>query len=137
MTVIVKYKIMIVDEDPNICEIVQAYFDQEGYISLCSHSRKEAMELQASFQPHLIVVNMLLADESGMESCKHPLSFPDVPIVFLSNWEEDKSKIRAITDSGCDYVAKPFIISRGTAQKNSGAGNLVPYTAIGSFISFC
>ena len=52
------HKIMIVDDDPHICEIVQAYCEREGFISSYSHSGTEAMKLLASFEPDLIVLDV-------------------------------------------------------------------------------
>lgn len=102
------YKIMIVDDDPNICEIVQAYCDREGFISSYSHNGAEAMELLASFEPDLIVLDVLLGNENGIDWCMNARSYTNVPIVFLSSREEDEVKISALSYGGDDYVTKPF-----------------------------
>ena len=102
------YKIMIVDDDLNICEIVQAYCEREGFISTYSHSGAEAMKLLALFEPDLIVLDVMLANENGIDWCRKARSYRDVPIVFLSSHEEDEIKISALSDGGDDYVTKPF-----------------------------
>jgi len=102
------HKIMIVDDDPHICEIVQAYCEREGFISSYSHSGKEAMKLLASFEPDLIVLDVLLANENGIDWCRNARSYTNAPIVFLSSREEDEVKISALSDGGDDYVTKPF-----------------------------
>ncbi len=103
-----KYKIMIVDDDPNICEIVQAYCDREGFLSSYSHSGTEAMKLLALFEPDLIVLDVLLANENGIDWCKNARAYTNAPIVFLSSREEDEVKISALSYGGDDYVTKPF-----------------------------
>lgn len=103
-----KYKIMIVDDDPHICEIVQAYCEREGFISSYSHSGTEAMKLLTSFKPDLIVLDVLLANENGIDWCRNARNYTNAPIVFLSSREEDEVKIRALSDGGDDYVTKPF-----------------------------
>ncbi|KQY93594.1 two-component system response regulator [Paenibacillus sp. Root52] len=102
------YKIMIVDDDPHICEIVQVYCDREGFISTFSHSGTEAMKLLTTFEPDLIVLDILLANENGIDWCRNARNFTSAPIVFLSSQEEDEVKINALTYGGDDYVTKPF-----------------------------
>jgi DNA-binding response OmpR family regulator len=102
------HKIMIVDDDPNICEIVQAYCEREGFISTYSHSGTEAMKQLASFEPDLIVLDVMLANENGIDWCRNARSYTNAPIVFLSSREEDEVKISALSDGGDDYVTKPF-----------------------------
>jgi DNA-binding response OmpR family regulator len=102
------HKIMIVDDDPHICEIVQAYCEREGFISSYSHSGTEAMKLLASFEPDLIVLDVMLANENGIDWCRNARSHTNAPIVFLSSREEDEVKISALSDGGDDYVTKPF-----------------------------
>ncbi|MDR6725996.1 DNA-binding response OmpR family regulator [Paenibacillus amylolyticus] len=102
------YKIMIVDDDPHICEIVQVYCDREGFMSTFSHSGTEAMKLLTTFEPDLIVLDILLANENGIDWCRNARNFTSAPIVFLSSQEEDEVKINALTYGGDDYVTKPF-----------------------------
>ncbi len=102
------HKIMIVDDDPHICEIVQVYCEREGFISSYCHSGAEAMKLLASFEPDLIVLDVMLANENGIDWCRNARSHTNAPIVFLSSREEDEVKISALSDGGDDYVTKPF-----------------------------
>ncbi len=102
------HKIMIVDDDPHICEIVQVYCEREGFISSYCHSGAEAMKLLASFEPDLIVLDVMLANENGIDWCKNARGHTSAPIVFLSSREEDEVKISALSDGGDDYVTKPF-----------------------------
>ncbi|WP_339806591.1 response regulator transcription factor [Paenibacillus sp. FSL R5-0766] len=99
---------MIVDDDPHICEIVQVYCEREGFISTYSHSGTEAMKLLASFEPDLIVLDILLANENGIDWCRNARNFTSAPIIFLSSQEEDEVKISALSYGGDDYVTKPF-----------------------------
>lgn len=102
------YKILIVDDDPHICEIVQVYCEREGFLSSCSHNGTEAMKLLVSFQPDLIVLDILLANENGIDWCRNARTHTNAPILFLSSREEDEVKISALSYGGDDYVTKPF-----------------------------
>ncbi|RXZ77540.1 DNA-binding response regulator [Paenibacillaceae bacterium] len=102
------HKIMIVDDDPHICEIVQVYCEREGFICSYSYSGTEAMKLLASFEPDLIVLDVMLANENGIDWCMNARSYTNAPIVFLSSLEEDEVKISALSYGGDDYVTKPF-----------------------------
>ncbi|MBO9599224.1 MAG: response regulator transcription factor [Cohnella sp.] len=102
------HKIMIVDDDPHIGEIVQAYCEREGFKSSYSHNGTDAMKLLASFEPDLIVLDVLLANENGIDWCMNARKYTNAPIVFLSSREEDEIKISALSYGGDDYVTKPF-----------------------------
>ena len=102
------HKIMIVDDDPHICEIVQVYCEREGFQSSYSHSGTEAMKLLTSFEPDLIVLDVMLANENGIDWCRDARGYTNAPIVFLSSREEDEVKISALSYGGDDYVTKPF-----------------------------
>ncbi|THF73211.1 response regulator transcription factor [Cohnella fermenti] len=102
------YKILIVDDDPHICEIVQAYCEREGFIASYSHSGTEAMKLLVSLEPDLIVLDVLLANENGIDWCRNARNCTNAPILFLSSRGEDEVKISALSDGGDDYVTKPF-----------------------------
>lgn len=102
------HRIMIVDDDPHICEIVQVYCDREGFNSTYSHSGTEAMELLTTFKPDLIVLDVLLANENGIDWCRNARNLTSAPIMFLSSQEEDEVKISALSYGGDDYVTKPF-----------------------------
>ncbi|WP_434067130.1 response regulator transcription factor [Paenibacillus sp. JJ778] len=73
-----------------------------------SHSGSEAMELLASFEPDLIILDILLANENGIDWCRNARNLTSAPIVFLSSQEEDEIKISALSYGGDDYVTKPF-----------------------------
>jgi DNA-binding response OmpR family regulator len=102
------HKILIVDDDPHICEIIQVYCEREGFLSSYSHNGSEAMELLASFKPDLIVLDVLLTNENGIDWCRNARHHTDAPILFLSSREEDEVKISALSYGGDDYVTKPF-----------------------------
>ncbi|WHX48164.1 response regulator transcription factor [Paenibacillus woosongensis] len=104
----VTHKIMIVDDDPHICEIVQAYCEREGFLSACSHNGEDAMKLLASFEPDLIVLDVMLANDNGIDWCRNARCYKNAPIVFLCSHEEDEVKISALSYGGDDYVTKPF-----------------------------
>jgi len=101
-------KILIVDDDSHICEIVQAYCEREGFKTSFANSGAEAMKLLRLFEPDLIVLDVLLANENGIDWCKNARHITNAPIVFLSSHEEDEIKISALTYGGDDYVTKPF-----------------------------
>jgi DNA-binding response OmpR family regulator len=103
-----KTHILIVDDDPNVCEIVQAYCEREGFRCACSHGGEDAMRQLASFQPDLIVLDVMLVNEDGIGWCREARRVTDAPIVFLSSREEDDVKISALMQGGDDFVTKPF-----------------------------
>jgi DNA-binding response OmpR family regulator len=75
------HKIMIVDDDPHICEIVQVYCEREGFITTYCHCGAEAMKQLVTFEPDLIVLDVMLANENGIDWCRNARSYTNVPIV--------------------------------------------------------
>jgi len=102
------HRILIVDDDTDICEIVQAYCEKEGYAVAVAHNQADASERIVDFQPDLIVLDIMLGNENGIEWCIAIRRDTAAPIVFLSSHEEDEVKIRALAHGGDDYVTKPF-----------------------------
>lgn len=105
---VMKNRILVVDDDAHICEIVQTYCEKEGFLVVTALSSKEADRHINHFKPHVIVLDIMLADEDGIEWCRDIREKTNAVIIFLSSRKEDEVKIEALSDGGDDYVTKPF-----------------------------
>lgn len=101
-------RILIVDDDPDMVEIIQAYCENEGFQVATAASCAEADEQLLHFTPDVIVLDIMLGEENGIEWCQQVRDSTRAIILFLSSQEEDEVKIRALSDGGDDYVTKPF-----------------------------
>jgi len=101
-------RILIVDDDPDMVEIIQAYCEREGFQVATARSREEADQQLVHFTPDVIVLDIMLGEDNGIEWCQAVRDSTRALIIFLSSREEDEVKIRALSDGGDDYVTKPF-----------------------------
>jgi DNA-binding response OmpR family regulator len=101
-------RILIVDDDPDMVEIIRVYCEKEGFQVATARSCEEADDRMRHFSPDVIVLDIMLREENGIDWCRAVRRSTRAVILFLSSREEDETKIRALGDGGDDYVTKPF-----------------------------
>lgn len=102
------YKILLVDDDPVILENNQTYFRSMGYEVICARTAETAEEIILSNSLDCVVLDVSLPDMSGFLLCEKIRTKTGLPIVFLSAYTEEESRIRGLTVGGDDYVCKPY-----------------------------
>lgn len=104
------YKILLVDDEPNILESLQYNLHKEGYEVRTVNNGKEALALAQEFMPHLIVLDVMMPEMDGIETCKEIRQLPllkNPVIIFLTARGEDYSQIAGFEAGADDYVTKP------------------------------
>lgn len=101
-------KIMIVDDDPDIQELIRIYLKQEEYEALSIYDGRSVIEEAKRFQPDLIILDIMIPGMDGIELCRSLRTFTDVPILFLSARQDEMNKIMGLSTGGDDYITKPF-----------------------------
>lgn len=101
-------KILIVDDDINICEIVKLYLLKAGYEPLIAYNGVKAMQLFNDEQPSLVVLDVMLPGTNGIEICKNIRKLSNVPIIMLTAKGEFSDRITGLEAGADDYVCKPF-----------------------------
>lgn len=101
-------KILIVDDEQEIREIIYLYLSREGFEVISTEDGQKACEFCQLVKPDLIILDILLPAIDGIEVCKKLRKITEVPIVFLSCKNEDIDKILGLTVGGDDYITKPF-----------------------------
>ncbi len=100
--------ILIVDDDPNLREIVRFALEKEGYASIQAADGKLALEAFARHRPALIILDIMMPEMNGTEVCREIRRGSDVPIIFLSSRDDELDRILGLELGGDDYVTKPF-----------------------------
>lgn len=100
--------VLVVDDDPHHCEIIRDYGETEGLQVAIAHDCKTADQLLSNFKPDVIVLDVMLANENGIDWCRTIRETTNAVIIFLSSRQEDDIKIQALADGGDDYITKPF-----------------------------
>jgi DNA-binding response OmpR family regulator len=103
-------KLLIVDDDREIAELIQIYLSNEGYQTVTAHDGEEALSLLADGTFHLAVLDIMMPKLDGLEVCRRIRKEQEVPIpiLMLSARAEDIDKIMGLMTGADDYMVKPF-----------------------------
>lgn len=104
----IREKILVVDDEAEIRDLIYLYLNKEGFQVFGASTSQEARELTYCERPDLIILDILLPTQDGLELCGQLRKITDVPIIFLSCKSEDIDKILGLTVGGDDYMTKPF-----------------------------
>lgn len=103
-----KQKILIVDDDVNIAELISLYLTKECFDTLMVHDGEEAISKFAEYQPNLILLDLMLPGIDGYEVCREIRKNSSVPIIMLSAKGEIFDKVLGLELGADDYIIKPF-----------------------------
>nr|WP_154669004.1 response regulator transcription factor [Bittarella massiliensis (ex Durand et al. 2017)] len=101
-------KILVVDDDKNICELLRLYIDKEGYQTVVAYDGKQALKLFEEEAPCLIVLDVMMPELDGWQVCREIRKSSDVPIIMLTAKGETFDKVLGLELGADDYVVKPF-----------------------------
>lgn len=101
------YKILIVDDEPDIVSMLASFFTGKGYHILTAHSGAEALQ-KIEQSPDIILLDINMPDMDGLEVCELVRDRVSCPILFLTARIEDADKVKGFSVGGDDYILKPF-----------------------------
>lgn len=101
-------KILIVDDDTNISELISLYLTKEGYETREVASGKEAIEVFNEYRPDLVLLDIMLPGIDGYDVCKELRNNSHVPIIMLTAKGEVFDKVLGLELGADDYIVKPF-----------------------------
>lgn len=114
-----EYKILIVDDEPDIVEFVSYNLKREGFTIYTANNGKTAIEIAKRISPHLILLDVMMPEMDGIETCekiRDDKELDKVIIAFLTARGEDYSQVAGFEAGGDDYITKPvkprLLISR-------------------------
>lgn len=103
-----KQKILIVDDDVNIAELISLYLTKECFDTLMVHDGEEAISSFTTYSPNLILLDLMLPGIDGYEVCREIRKTSSVPIIMLSAKGEIFDKVLGLELGADDYIIKPF-----------------------------
>ena len=103
-----KYKILIVDDDENICELIRLYLEKEGYETVVANDGEQAVGLALKHNPDLILLDIMLPKLDGWQVCREIRKTQETPIIMVTAKGEVFDKILGLELGADDYVTKPF-----------------------------
>ena len=103
-----KQKILIVDDDNNIAELISLYLVKECYETLIVNDGESALEQITEFGPDLMLLDIMLPGIDGYEVCRRVRTTSELPIIMLSAKGETFDKVLGLQLGADDYIEKPF-----------------------------
>ena len=101
-------KILVVDDDPNVVELVRLYLERDGHEVLTASDGVAGLEMAKEEQPSLIVLDLMLPRMDGMEVCRILRTESSVPVVMLTAMVEEDDRLAGFDQGADDYMTKPF-----------------------------
>lgn len=103
-----KKRILVVDDEIKIVEVVKSYLEKEGYLVCGAYNGKDGIEAFETFNPSLAILDLMLPDMTGEDICKAIRNKSRIPIIMLTAKVDEKSILNGFEVGADDYVTKPF-----------------------------
>jgi len=131
-------KIMIVDDETKIVEVIRSYLENNGYDIYTAFNGEQALTLFEQIHPSLVILDLMLPDLSGEEICSWLRKRSRVPIIMLTAKIEEQDILTGLDIGADDYITKPFsprqLVARVTALLRRTEEDVRP---LASVMSFC
>lgn len=101
-------KILVVDDDKNICELLRLYLEKEGFSVILSHDGEEALVKFNALKPDFLLLDVMLPGLDGWQVCREIRKKSNVPVIMLTAKGETFDKVLGLELGADDYVVKPF-----------------------------
>jgi DNA-binding response OmpR family regulator len=101
-------KILIVDDDENICEVIKMYLDNAGFDTKVSHDGKKAQDAFLEYNPDLVLLDIMLPSMDGIDVLKWIRRENQTPVIMLTAKGETFDKVLGLELGADDYIVKPF-----------------------------
>jgi two-component system alkaline phosphatase synthesis response regulator PhoP len=105
------HKVLVVDDESDILELLEYNLSKEGYEVKTAQDGKTAVEKAQKFQPQLILLDIMMPNQDGVETCRQLRETPEVAnafIIFLTARSEEYSEVAAFENGADDYITKPI-----------------------------
>ena len=101
-------KVLLIEDDRNISELLQLYLEKEGYAVATAFDGKQGLDQFRTFQPDLVLLDIMMPVMNGWETCRAIRSESQVPIIMLTAKSETDDKVLGLKTGADDYITKPF-----------------------------
>ncbi len=109
-------RILLVDDEPSIQKMLVHALEREGFEVRAVGDGEEALESVESFEPHLIILDIMLPKVDGTEVCRRVRTQSDVPIIMLTAKDDEIDRVVGLELGADDYVTKPFAVRELVAR---------------------
>ncbi len=103
-----KSKILVIDDDVNICELVRLYLEKEGWEVHTVYNGEKAVKVFSDIAPDIVILDIMLPGMDGWQVCREIRKISNIPIIMLSAKGETFDKVLGLELGADDYIVKPF-----------------------------
>jgi DNA-binding response OmpR family regulator len=103
-----RLKILVIDDDVNICELIRLYLEKEGYDVVSAYNGIKAIEMFKSYAPNIVILDIMLPGADGWQVCREIRKVSSIPIIMLTAKGETFDKVLGLELGADDYMVKPF-----------------------------
>ena len=112
-------KILIIDDDANICELLKLYFENEGYSVKVAHDGVEGLNVFKIYEPDLVLLDIMLPKKDGWQVCREIREMSGKPIIMETAKSDVFDKVLGLELGADDFVVKPFDMKELSARVKS------------------
>jgi len=126
--------VLVVEDDPNVAEVLTRYLRREGYEVTCLDDGRAALELALAAPPDLAVLDIMLPGMTGLELCRRLHLLGNIAIIMLTARDDVADKVNALGLGADDYVPKPFSFDelvarmRAVLRRHTGSQEMLTYS---------
>lgn len=129
-----KKKILVVDDEFNIVDVIKSYLENCGYIVLVAYNGVKAIEIFEKENPSLIILDLMLPDINGQDVCKTIRKRSSIPILMLTARVQEEDLLKGLDVGADDYMTKPFspkeLVARVGALLRRSGGERLPLSGL-------
>lgn len=103
-----KQKVLMIDDEENVCEMISLYFDKAGYDVVTAVDGADGIEKARQYRPDIIILDLMLPGMDGLDVCKEIRKSSNVPIVMLTARTDEVDRVLGLEIGADDYITKPF-----------------------------
>ena len=109
-------KLLIVDDDQNICEMLKLYFENEGYNVKCAYDGIEGINLFKAYEPNLVLLDIMMPKKDGWQVCREIRENSSKPVIMITAKGEVFDKVLGLELGADDFIVKPFDMKELSAR---------------------
>ncbi|MDO8683501.1 MAG: response regulator transcription factor [Armatimonadota bacterium] len=103
-----KQKVLIIDDEENVCELISLYFGKAGYDVACAAGGNEGLEKMREQRPDIVILDLMLPGIDGVDVCKEIRKTSNIPLIMLTARVDEVDRVLGLEIGADDYVTKPF-----------------------------
>lgn len=128
-------RVLVVDDEASIIEVVQGYLEREGWQVLVAGDGDMALDIVRREKPDVVILDLMIPGPDGIEVCRRLRTFSDASVLMLTARSEEVDKLIGLAVGADDYLTKPFspreLIARIKAVRRRSHGSTAAPTTIG------